>query len=348
MLFTKSKSHLGVDIGTSNVKIVQLKPKDGRFALETYGLVNASFQISNKDNVSAVGKTSEILKNLVAKAGVTTNQVIASLPSSAVFTSVIELPHIPEDELKTAIEFEAKKYVPMPLEEVTLSWSVLENKKKIGNEANLGFADDNRIKVLLTAVPSIVINNYLRVFGLAGLEPIALEIEALALIRSLVAEDSNAVLLVDIGAKNTSLNLVDNGYLRLSKNLTVGGDTVTTSIAQSLNVNFARAEQFKKDFGLNLGQQQIPQIMRPILDIIKNEAQQLISIFESRGERIDKVLLSGAGAKLPGLKEYFDSLGKPVVLAQPWSKVIYPPELKPLIEPLGLNLGLAVGLAMRN
>ncbi|HTL39703.1 MAG TPA: type IV pilus assembly protein PilM [Methylomirabilota bacterium] len=351
MLFGKPKSQLGVDIGTSNIKIVQLKPQGDKFVLETYGLVNVSYQIANKDSDPAVNQTAAILKSLIAKTGVSTKRVIASLPNSAVFTSVIEMPKIPVEELKTAIEFEAKKYVPLPLEEVALSWSILENKHqtitKDTNLGNLKNQNDSKNKILLTAVPTTVIDNYIKVFHMAGLEPQALEIEALALIRSLVGEDLHTNLLIDIGAKSTTVNLVENGYLRLSKNLNVGGDTVTTSLAQSLSVNFARAEQFKKDFGLNQTSQQIPQVMRPILDVIKNEAQQLINLFESRGERIDRVLLSGGGSKLPKLQEYFLGLGKPVVLAEPWSHIVYDPKLKPIIEPLGLNLAVATGLAMR-
>lgn len=351
MLFSKSKSHLGVDIGTSNIKIVQLKPKDNRFVLETYGLVNVAYQLGSKEGASSISQTASLLKNLIKKSGATAHNVVASLPNNVVFTSVVEMPRIPEHELRQAIEFEARKYIPLPLDEVALSWSLIEDRagaKKISQGASLSnFGSDNRTKVLLTAVPTIVIENYVKVFNEAGLTPEALEIEALSLIRSLVSEELNPVILIDIGAKNTSINLVDNGYLRLSKNLTVGGDTVTTSVAQSLSVNFARAEQFKKDFGLTSQGQQIPQIMRPILDIIKNEVMQLISLFESRGSQVTKVLLSGGGAKLPSLVEYFQSLGKPIVLANPWSRVIYPPQLKGVIEPLGLNLAVAVGLAMR-
>ncbi len=350
MLFSKHKSHIGVDIGTSNIKIVQLQPKDNKFVLETYGIVNVSYQISAKDSESAIQHTAEILKNLIKKSQATTNKIVASLPNSAVFTSVIEMPKIPESELKAAIEFEAKKYVPLPLDEVALSWSIIVEKPRINMETNLGNmgkVDNNKNKVLLTAVPNVVVENYLKVFKTAGLEPLALEIEALSLIRSLVNEDDKTVLLVDIGAKNTSINLVDNGYLRFSKNLNVGGDTVTTSVAQSLGINFSRAEQFKKDFGLSTEGQQIPQVIRPILDIIKNEAAQLVSLFESKGDRIDQILLSGAGAKLPSITDYFGSLGKQVVLANPWANVAYPPELKPIIEPLGLNLAVAVGLSMR-
>lgn len=354
MLFSKSKSHLGVDIGTSNIKIVQLRPQSNKFVLETYGLVNVAYQLSNKDSGSAINHTSDVLKKLLDQSQATTNRIIASLPNSVVFTSVIEMPKIPDNEIKSAVESEAKKYVPLPLEEVALSWiTIQEKKKKVNLDTNLGTigkdgkTEDNTIKVLLTAVPTIVVDNYLKVFNTAGLDPLALEIEALALIRSLVGNDLDTLLLVDIGAKNTSINLVDGGYLKLSKNLGVGGDTITTSIAQSLNVSFIRAEQFKKDFGLTAGSQQLPQIMRPVLDIIKNEAAQLVSLYESRGDSIDKIYLSGAGSKIPSLTQYFGSLGKPVMLANPWSQVLYPEKLKPVIEPLGLNLAVAAGLAMR-
>ena len=98
MLFGKSKSRLGVDIGSANIKIVQLRPQDGKFILETYGLVNSSYQIASKDS-GAVVQTAQLLKNLIAKSRVTTDQIVASLPNSSVFTSVIEMPKIPDSEL---------------------------------------------------------------------------------------------------------------------------------------------------------------------------------------------------------------------------------------------------------
>ena len=346
MLFSKTKSQLGLDIGSSNIKIVQLRPDNDRFVLETYGIVNVSYQIANKESSAVIKPVAEVLTELMRRAGVTTNKVVASLPNNSVFTSVIELPKIPDDELKKAVEFEAKKYVPLPLSEVALSWSVIDEKKTkkdIGLGANL----PEKIKVLLTAVPSVVINNYIQLFKLCGLEASAIEIEALALIRSLVGEDSVNCILIDIGAKSTSVNLVENGYLRLSKNLNIGGDSITLTLAKSLSVNYNRAEQFNKDFGLS-GNTQLPQVMRPILDIIRNEAGQLINLFESRGRTIDKVIISGGGSRLPNLKEYLSTLGKPLVSANPWSHVVAPDKLKAVIEPLGLNLAVAMGLAMRH
>lgn len=344
MLFSKPKSQLGIDIGTSSIKLVELKPAEHNYNLVTYGIAQAAFNLTGKDSASSIKQAATVLKELMKRAGVTTNKAVASLPNSTVFTSLIELPKIPDSEMKTAIEFEAKKYVPMPLEEVTLSWTKLE-EHHTHQEAGLS---PEKQKILLTAVPSVVIDSYVKLFQAAGIEPQALEIEALSLIRSIIAEDTNSIVLVDIGAKITTVNLVDNGYLRLSKSLSVGGDSITSSLSQSLSVNFARAEQFKKDFGMTQQPgQTIPQVMRPVLDIIKNETIQLVHIFESRGGNIDKVILSGSGSKLAGLNEYFGSMGKKIALANPWTKISYPADLKPVITPLGLNLSVAVGLAMR-
>jgi len=354
MLFSKPKSQLGVDIGTADIKIVQLRPQNDQFVLETYGIVDVSYQISSKDSGAAIIQNAKTLKALMQKAKVTTNKVVASLANSSVFTSVIQMPKIPKGEMRSAVEFEARKYVPLPLSEVALSWSILEdNRVRLNKDTNLGSLNSSatsqvKNRILLTAVPNVVIDNYVSLFKQVGLQPQALEIEALSLIRSVLSKTEGTVLLIDIGAKSTSLNLVQDGYLLVSKNLNVGGDTITTSIAQSLAINFARAEQFKKDFGLNpTAAHQIPQVMRPILDLIKNEAAQLMSLYESRGARVNKILFTGGSSKLPSLKEFFASLGRPVELSDPWSRIIYPPDLKPIIAPFGNNLAVAMGLAMR-
>src|SRR3989344_312210 len=156
MFFSRSKSKLGVDIGTSTIKVVQLKRDNGKFLLETYGMVNAASQVMSKADVDVISQTAGVLKTLLEKAKVTTKKVIASLPNNIVFVSVIDMPALSDKELKNAIEWEARRYVPLPLEEVTLSWSVMRESQTA-----------EKIKVLITAVPTTVIENYLRMFKLA-------------------------------------------------------------------------------------------------------------------------------------------------------------------------------------
>lgn len=335
MFFSHSKSKLGIDIGTSTIKIVQLKEEEGRFILETYAEVNASAQLGNAD-VDVVGETARLLRELVDKAQVSTKKVVASLPNNLVFVSIIDMPVLSDKELKNAIEWEARRYVPLPLEEVTLQWSVMRES-----------ANAQRLKVLLTAVPTTVVDNYLRMFRLAGLEPLALDIEALALIRCLVGERPDGFLIIDIGARNTSLNLVDKGFLRISRNLPVGGDTITSGIAQSLKVSAARAEQFKTDLGLSGNLDQIPQVMKAALESIKNETSQLIKIYESSGGSINEIIFTGSGSYMPGLSAYFANLGIKVSLGEPLRFVEYDPRLRASLSKVSLGLSVALGLAMR-
>lgn len=336
MFFSRSKSKLGIDIGTSSIKVVQLKKEQGQPVLETYGIVNVASQSDSKFGADVISQTAGILRKLLASSRVTTKKVVASLPNNIVFVSVIEMPAMSEKELKAAIEWEARRYVPLPLEEVTLSWSVLGIPESAG-----------QTKVLLTAVPTSVIDNYLKMFRMAELEPEALEIEALALIRSLVGNKSESFIIIDIGARNTSLNLVDKGFLRVSRNLAVGGETITAGIAQGLHVSFSRAEQFKRDLGIASELQQIPQTMRPALDTIKGETTQLIQIYESGGGNIQEVIFTGLGSRLPGLSGYFSDLGVPAALGDPLRFISYDARVKQNLSQVALGLSVAIGLAMR-
>ncbi len=333
MFFSSKKSILGIDIGTTNIKIAQITSKDNVHTLDTYGLVNVSFNIDETKEES-ISKTVLILKNLIEKSGVSTNKIVASLPNSAVFTSVIELPPLKESELKTAIEFEAKKYVPLPITEMTLSWSIIEKMP------------DGKSRVLLTAVPNSILRSYLKIFQQAKLEPIALEIEALALIRALIGDDKGSILIIDVGARSTHLNIVENGNLLLTRNIPMGGDTITQKIAESLKISMVRADQFKKDFGLtqtNL----IPESIKPILANIKSEAKQLQGIYQARGKKFDKIMIVGGTANLPGLNEFFADMDAKIVNGDPLSRLTFPADLKPVISQYATNLSVAIGLALR-
>ena len=333
MFFSSKKSILGIDIGTTNIKIAQITSKDNVHTLETYGLVNAAFDIDETKEES-IAKTVLILKNLIEKSGVSTNKIVASLPNSAVFTSVIDLPPLKDNELKAAIEFEAKKYVPLPITEMTLSWSTIEKMP------------DGKTRILLTAVPNSILRSYLKIFQQAKLEPVALEIEALALIRALIGDDKGSILIIDVGAKSTHLNIVENGNLLLTRNIPMGGDTITQKIAESLKISMVRAEQFKKDFGVTQSNL-IPENIKPILANIKSEAKQLKGIYQARGKKFDKIMIVGGTANLPGLNEFFSDMDAKIVNGDPLSKLTFPADLKPVISQYAENLSVAIGLALR-
>lgn len=334
-LFASNKSILGVDIGTSSIKIAQITHGKNP-VLDTYGIVNIDYQLGAKDDDAAVQQMAGIFRRLLEKAGVTAKKCVISFPNSSVFTSVIQLPKMEQDDLASSVEFEAKKYVPLALSEVDLSWTL------IGESGG----PNNSQKVLITAVPKQVTKNYLKVFELAGLQPKVGEIEALALIRGLIGNTAANCVIIDIGARSTGLNIIENGFLRLSRNLSIGGDTITDKIAQSLNISHFRAEQFKRDFGVS-NATFIPDAIKPVLSIIKGEVKQLLAIYQSQNVQLDKVLLVGGGSCMPGIVEYFEDINIKVELGDPLKSVGYAANLQPILTRYSLSLPIAIGLALR-
>lgn len=337
MFFSNEKSILGIDIGTADIKIAQITHDGDKKTLDTYGIVNLSYQVSSNDGDAVLGQTSGILKTLLKQAEVTSKRCVISLPNSAVFTSVIELPKMPEHELEQALQFEAKKYVPLPPQDVILSWSIVDNNTKT-----------NTNSILLTAVPKHIRESYLKLFSSAGLQLEIIEIEALALIRSLVFDNANNYVIIDIGAKTTGISFVKQGYLQLSRSINVGGDTITHRISEVLNISEVRAEQFKKDFGVANETTFLPDAIHPILDTIKNEVRQLLTIYQARHIAVSKVVIVGGGASLPGLTDFFGDLGVPVELGNPLRSLTYPDNVAPVLKRYALHLSVAIGLALRN
>lgn len=335
MFFGQKKSVLGVDIGSSSIKIVQID-SSGSPRLETYGLVDLPEPVTSQTTDEKAHQIAELLKNLVDKAHTTTKDCILSLPNSAVFTSVIDMPRMGDKEMESAMQFEAKKYVPLPFSEVTLSWTIISEND-----------DGTSNKVLLIAVPKQIRDIYIKIFQLAGLNLEIIEIEALALIRALVVDTKKNDVIIDIGAKVTGLNFIRQGSLQLTRNLSIGGDTITDRIAQELNLSTERAEQFKRDFGLH-GTDFLPEAVKPVLSIIKTEVNQILGIYKAHNIAVDRVVLVGGGAQLPGIAEYFTTeLGVPTVLGDPLARVSYPDEIRSILSRYALHLTIAVGLAIR-
>lgn len=334
MLFGKDNSIIGVDIGTSSIKMVQLSHGNTP-TLVTYGMVDVPEPITLQTSPETIKEIAALLTTLLQKAHVTTKKCAMSLPNTAVFTSVVDMPKMSESELAKAMPFEAKKYVPLPLSEISLNWTVISDKPEEPNH-----------QVLMIAVPNQINQTYMKIFEMAGLNLEFAEIEALALIRSLLGDQSKNDVIIDIGAKVTGLSFVRSGVLQMSRNLNIGGDTITERIAQALNLSQERAEQFKRDFGLN-GTDFLPEAVKPVLTTIKNETQQLLNIYRTHNISVDRIIFSGGGAQLPGILEFFKDLGIPSFVGNPLSKISYPQAAQKVLQRYGMHLSVAMGLAMR-
>ncbi len=358
-------NYLGVDIGNAGIKVVEFKNESGKPRLITYGYndqaVNISQNFSQEDEKKIIG----LLKQILAKAQATTNKAVVGIPSFSVFSSVISLPMMNKKDLGQAVYWQAKKIVPIPLEEMTLDWKILnkaeieainekqkqEKKNKNENEKKEEQIDKKHLKILVAAAPKKLILKYVDLFKKANLELISLETENFALERALVGGEKEPVMIVDIGSATSDISIVENGIPVLSRSVDTGGGAITQAIMNSMHVDKKRAEQFKKDIGFSIGQQgNTPKVIEKAIAPIINEIKYSFDLYGSKqsDQRIEKIILTGGSSFLPNMPEYLSKLlNISVFIGDPWSRVIYPVELKSVLDNLAPRFSVAVGLAMR-
>ena len=351
----KTSGNIGIDIGTSSVKIVELQKKGGRFELANYGmfeLTGAGYSSEGSSNWQSILKMpdkeiSDGIMETMKRAGISSTDVIASIPSFSTFATVIEMPYISNDDLARALPFEAKKYIPIPLDEVVLDWSIVGVID--GADKTVG-GNPSMVEVFLAAVPKDETTRYQSIMKNAGLKIQALELENSALIRALLGNDLSPAVIVNIGGRSTSIIIINRGYERVSHNYEIGGFEITKAISQSLSVNLEKAEELKRRFGLKKTDENIiNESMISLIDMMVFETQKTVSNYEEfKKEKIANIMLIDGLTNMPGLSGYFkEKLGREVIVGNPFSRVMYPQELKPLLGELSSTLSIATGLAMR-
>lgn len=349
----KNKCFVGVDFATSSIKVVELSYKDQHAYLENYGVVdlNWSGQGEQPSNSSYDQKLNDALKGLIVKMNLKKKApAYVSIPGFSGLITIIDLPDMPQEELAKAIQFEAHKYIPSSLDEIAMSWEIVEHvdAPKTLTE-NIGASGGKRIKVLLVAAPKKEIEHYDKlVFG-ANLEVSAIELETFSIARSLVGEDTGNFFIIDIGSRATNMILVEGGVVRVNRNIDAGGNEITTAISDSMSISRQRAEIFKRGDKDLLNNKESSLII-PVLELIAGESKRILAAYKEKNKsvKIDGVFLSGGTARMKGIEEYFTrSLGMPVSLGNPWRRITFSPEAAPLIKELGASFSVAIGLALR-
>ncbi len=346
----KKASYLGVDIAYGGMKLVELQNEKGRARLVTYAYANVPAESLEKSLLSDPAAAADLLKKMMAKARTTTKRAISALPVSSVFSSILSVPTTNEKELKDAIANQAKKLIPLPLEEVSLDTKVIDKTEK---------SDTTKAstRALVTAAPKTLVQKYVEIFKSAQLELISLETEAFAEIRSLVGKDRTTILIVDIGALRTNIIIVESGVPFVTRSIATGGNGITQTIAKTLGIPLEQAETMKRD--IKSMQAFAPAgdlspiltvLVKPILDEIKYS----FNVYQSsesghQGKRIEKIILTGGSSLLPRLPEFLtQQMGVNTYLGNPWARVVYPPDLRPVLEEIGPRFSVPIGCAMRD
>ncbi len=341
-LFEQQPEYFGLDIGSGGIRLVQLKRAGNKPVLLTYGHATIDSATTASDAPADIAKVAQTIKQLVKDAKVGTKYVVAGVPSSKVFASIITTPKLSQHELAKAITLQADQYVPMSVKDVKLDWYVIGPGKTPQEQ-----------EVLLVAAPNGVTEKYLHICEQAGLELLALEPNALALTRATVQPNDLAVVVLDIGNAASDITIVQANVPKLLRSVNIGGSTFVKSVAQNLGLDEVQADQFTRKFGLTQTklEGQVFKSIKTSLDQLVGELEKSVKFFNSQYPEIklEKIVLTGGTTALPELIPYLSTAtGLSVEVANAWVKVGYQAQLQETLMGLSTQYGVAVGLAERD
>ena len=266
----------------------------------------------------------------------------------------MQLPaEIDEKALGTTIPIEAKKFIPVPLTDVSLDWYVIPEREDSGTESRViaESGGEAKISVLVVATLNETLAQRTEILQQSNLPMDSLEIELFSNIRALLSRELFPVLIIDIGASKTKLTIVEHGIVQTFRLVNKGGQDMTSSIARSLTLQFAKAENIKKEYGL-LPSAEYPalvDILKTNFSLIAQEANTTILGYEKRyNKNVSKIILTGGGAMTKGLASYFgETFSAEVALGDPFQKVEAPVFLQGILQTTGPEFSAAIGLALK-
>ncbi len=348
-------SFIGVDVGTSSIKVAEIKVINKKPMLSNYAWMKLGKSEGNVSSVSFDTDLPVYLKRIVKEAQFKSSNAYASIPAFGGLITLIEFPEMSQEDINQAIRFEAHKYIPTSLDDIVLSWDIIGRKssgtllRKIGiNSRDAAKSEEKKIQILLVAAPRNKVEKYEKLIREAGLKLKSIEIESFSLVRSLVGNDPGNFVIVDIGSRVCNIILVEKGIIKVNRNIDAGGRDITQAIAKSMDLEEERAEKFKisgKDI-LAKGSH----IALPTLDLIANEIKRVVEAYYKGDKdlKVDGVILSGGTAGFSGIKEYFaNSLNLKIILGNPLGRMEYDTRLESKLNSIRSQFSVCIGLALK-
>jgi type IV pilus assembly protein PilM len=300
-------------------------------------------------------KIAEALTDLCKESSVTSTKSAVAIPFTASLVSLIEMPTADPKQLAQMIPIEARKYIPVPISEVLLDWSIIPKEGKLQSvedqKTEPGAAKIEKTDVMIVAIHNDTVTKYQEICSKTNLNAAFYEIEMFSTIRALLDQNSKSVMIVDIGAGSTKLYIVERGVIKNSHLINRGSQEITTAVANTLGITFAEAETIKcsTDISSPQADQNIAGAMTNILDYIFAEANQVLLSYEKRyGRTVDRIVLTGGGAMLQGiLPAAKRSFQIDVAVGEPFAKVEAPAFLQNVLKSTNPEFSVAVGAALR-
>ncbi|MSU55606.1 MAG: type IV pilus assembly protein PilM [Candidatus Taylorbacteria bacterium] len=360
MFKSAGESVLGIDIGSSSIKVVQLRKHSGQAILETYGELAlgpySGIEIGRATHLPA-DKLSEALIDVLRESNTTTKKCGISIPLPSSLVSLIEMPAASDSQLAQMIPIEARKYIPVPITEITLDWWIIPKNDSTSVASQSNQAPSNglevipKVDVLVVAIHNEAINKYQDIIRKTAIDSSFFEIEIFSTMRAVLTEENSTVMIVDFGAGSTKLYIIDQGIIRVSHTINRGSQDITLAMSHSLNISIAEAENLKRTSGLSYKKDgtNVAQTMSATLNFVFSEANRVLLNFERRYNRpIANVVLSGGGINLKGFVEAAAAgFQAPILIADPFKKLQAPAFLDPVLKGAGPEFAVAIGIALR-
>jgi type IV pilus assembly protein PilM len=339
-----SQKVVGVDIGSSSIKVVEVQERDKVLTLTTYGEIQLGPYADKAVGESVdleVKKEQQALVDVIRESAVKAKNAVFAMPLSSSFVTAIDFNAGPTEDLSSRVRVEARKYIPVPIAEVSLDWAEIEANSKEGSDQR---------SILVAAIQNEALNRFQILMQFAGLNQPPTEIECFSALRSVYNKDDRDIALIDIGAISTKLYIVRDGVLQRIHRLRAGGTVATKRIASALDLDFEAAEILKRN--INKQDQQFTDVKRAYnscFDRAFQEFRQVIKEYEEKlGTEIGVVYLSGGGSIFPTSRILIEeTLRKDVVIVNPFNKVAYPAFMEDLITEIGPSFNVALGGALR-
>jgi type IV pilus assembly protein PilM len=341
-LFGGISDFFGLDIGTTAVRLVQLKTGGGTTSLVKYAYVPVDSKIAVSDSKADQQQLAQIISQLIKQAHMGTTNVAVGLPSNKVFSTVADIDRLSGHDLAKAIPFEADALIPTPLAESKIDWALLGDSPQ----------DKTKQEILLTSVGNNFVEQRLDMLESIGLNVVAFEPDNLALARALIGTESDAELIIDIGHKSTDIVVVMSNVPHLMRNIPTGTETIIKAAVQNLNVDEKQAEQFVFKFGLSTDklEGQVGKSISGTIDNLVSEIEKSITFFTSRyGVKIETIIVTGGASTLPEFPLFLaNKFGINVTIGNTWRNVSTTADRQNELLAVSYQFGVAVGLAERS
>lgn len=341
-LLTGVSDFFGLDIGTSAIRLVELRGGGPVKQLVRFGYVPIDIKLSMSDSKPDQQKVGAIISDLLVQARVVSKNVVVGIQSQRVFTTLVDVDRLSPSELGKSIKLQVDSIIPTPASESKIDWALIGDSPK----------DPSKVEVLLTSVPNEYIEARLDMLESIGLNVIALEPDNLALSRSLLPPDSvNPQMIVDVGENSTDIVIVASGAPRLTRSIPTGANSIIKAAVQNLNIDEPQARQFVSKFGLSKDrlEGQIFNAVITTVDILMSEIEKSVKFFTNRYQvGVEKIIIAGAGAVIPSMPAYIaNKSGLNVEIGNSWRNVSVGSASESDLMALSPYFAVATGLAER-